>query len=177
MKIKIGDKVWHACCGTKQIKVECPICYGKLAVTLILGNGDKVELPCDYCGKGYGYPQGVVTEWEYIAEPEQREITNIRCEITGTGEKREYLSGHYILYPDIIFPTREDALGKCEEIKKKLEHEQETQAKHIKGNVNKTYSWNAGYHMRIVKKAKIDIEYHSKKAIICKSKAKEKNDD
>jgi len=65
---KIGDVVYFASAGQRQVDIPCPVCFGKREVTLILGNGDSVELPCDYCGKGYDGPRGYVLEYEYAAK-------------------------------------------------------------------------------------------------------------
>lgn len=169
----VGDVVWWARCGQVHVSKPCTICFGKLQVTLILGNGDSVILPCNYCGHGIDPPTGIVKEWEYVAEPRQVTIDYVNISVTAEGQKREYRSTHYMYEEGLIFDTKEEALLKCEEIKESLRKEQEGSAYHLKANIKKTYSWNAGYHLKCVRRAEQDIEHHRKKAILCKAKAKE----
>jgi hypothetical protein len=56
-KFAIGQRVWAACYNPRQVEVVCPVCYGKLAVVVELGDGTRIETPCDYCGKGWQVPQ------------------------------------------------------------------------------------------------------------------------
>ncbi len=53
-KFKVGDTVWVAKCRYEPVQKLCPTCFGKKEVTLILGNGDSVILPCN-SDLGYGY--------------------------------------------------------------------------------------------------------------------------
>jgi len=171
-KYKVGDVVWVASFEHTKKTKPCPVCFGELKITLILGNGDQVVLPCDYCGKGYDGPKGYVSDYEYIADAKKEVITAVNITQTAAGEKIEYRSKHYILYPDKILDTEKDAIQRSNELAAEYKKERETQARHIKNNTNKTYSWNAGYHMRAVKQAKHDLEYHEKMATICKQRSK-----
>jgi len=170
-KYKVGDKVWWAHCGNTLVKEPCPVCYGKKQVVLVLGNDDTVTLDCDYCGKGYEGPRGYVMEYRWVAEPELITITEV--EISDSlehGETIKYRTNYYSIKNCDIFDTREEALVRCEVIAKELAEQQSTRAEHIKANVKKTFSWNAGYHMRVVKRAQKDIEYHQAKAVLCKQR-------
>jgi len=169
---KIGDQVWVARAGNEKITKTCPICFGKLKVKLTLGDDSEYELPCDYCGKGFDGPTGVVHEYEYRAEPKLYTITKVSVETTEKGIEREYQSDCWVLHEDMVFSTREEALSMCEEIKRGRELEQITRAEYIKKDKNKSYAWNAGYHMREAKRKRKDAEYHEKMAVICKEKAK-----
>jgi hypothetical protein len=40
---KIGDTVWVPDCGNRQKQIPCPVCFGKLRVTIILGNEETVN--------------------------------------------------------------------------------------------------------------------------------------
>jgi len=170
-KYQIGDKVWVAYCGNSLVKTPCPVCFGELVVTLILGNKDTVELPCDYCGKGYNAPVGYTQEYEYTANPVLETILGMKINITTTGEEIEYQTAFgRIIYPDIIFESHEEALKKCQNIKSELETENNKRVEYIKYNTKKTFSWNAGYHLSCAKKCRKDAEYHDKKALLCKSR-------
>jgi hypothetical protein len=51
--------------------------------------------------------------------------------------------------------------------------EQSTRAEYLKKNMNKKYSWNAGYHLKEAKRSEEQAAYHRKKAMLCKAKAKD----
>lgn len=172
----IGDTVYYAAAGNKRIDIPCPICFGKRQVTLILGNGDSVELPCQYCGNGFDTPRGYIEEYEYIAEASPFLITGISINTTESGEKREYRSGsdncYHNLHEDKCFATIEEALQAAISVKETMENEQKTRTEYIKKDKQKSFAWNAGYHMREAKRNRKDAEYHEEKAILCKAKDK-----
>ena len=168
----VGDKVWWAKCGNRDVKKPCPICFGKKQVTLILGNDDTVILPCNYCMIGYEGPFGYIEETKYIAKPKYISITGVNIEKTSDGDKIEYRYGSYILYENRVFDNKEDALICCEGIKKQVEAEQRTRTEHIKADKKKSYSWNAGYHFSEVKRYEEKAAYHRDMAKICKGKAR-----
>ena len=172
---QVGDKVWWAKCGREGVTVPCPVCFGKREVTLILGNDDTVTLPCDYCGKGFRAPTGTVTEYKYIAEPQEVTITAIQTETNAKGSEHRYYFDTFSLDNDVICETEEEAKAKCAEIAEKRRIDAETRAENIKHSQAKSYAWNAGYHMREAKRAEKAIEYHKKMAVICKARSKDRD--
>ena len=178
-RYNVGDQVWWARCGTRQVTKTCPVCFGKLKVTLILGNDDTVILPCDYCGKGYEGPRGTVEEYEYLAEPEQTAIITVNTHESADGEKLEYhtVGGYYHDDGADLYNTREDAVAICTEIVQRKTLEESTRVESLKKHLNKNYSWNAGYHMRYAARYERDALYHKEKAVLCKARAKENKSD
>ena len=178
---KIGDSIWYAHFN-KSVSVtqKCPVCFGNLEVILILGDETHVKLPCNYCGHGYEEPSGFVKEHERVIKTEHRTIDRIDSQNIEGKESFEYFytgysDGHsYASRLDIdrIFSSEAEANAKCKELIEEDEKQEFESAKYLKHNDQKSYSWNAGYHMRIVKTAKKDIEYHTRKAEICKQRAK-----
>jgi len=166
-----GDRVWHAECGIKQVEKNCPVCYGKREVTLILGNDDRVVMPCNYCAPGYESPRGYITEYEYRAEPQQITITEVEVTQTTTGEKRKYRSKCYGYDNEDLFATYDEALERCRKVKDEREKEQTTQAKYLKKSKTASYSWNAGYHLKEARRIEKTVAYHKKMAVLCKAKA------
>ena len=108
-RFNVGDIVWFAKCGNSFIHKTCTVCYGKLEVEVILGNGDTVKIPCSFCGKGYEAPCGTVTEYEWVSAPETIQIDQVNCSIDAKGETVEYQRGCSILYADRLFETKEEA--------------------------------------------------------------------
>lgn len=169
-KYNVGDKVWYAYYEHTQVQKPCPVCFGNKEVTLILGNRDKVLLPCDYCGHGFEPARGYVTKYEYVAKAEIFFITRIQSETDKVGEKRRYYSGNSYAEVQDLFDTEEQALVRCAEKVRQQEIEQTTRAYNIKANTLKSYAWNAGYHLSQARRHKKDAEYHDKMAVLCEEK-------
>jgi len=172
-KWNIGDIVWEANYGTTKVQRPCPVCCGKLEVTLILGNDERVVLPCEYCGHGMSEPRGYLVDYERIAQAKPRTIAAIESTITSEGAEYEYRTaeGHRFHAED-IYATEAEAIVRAEQMAEKAKADEDTRAFYLKQNKNKTYAWNAGYHMDRVERAKKDIEYHTRKAQICQEKSK-----
>jgi hypothetical protein len=173
-KFKVGDRPWRAEVGNKQVAKPCPVCVGTKQVTLILGTGESCILPCEYCGKGYEGPRGEVQEYELFSGAVQVTVVEIRTSQTSLGEETEYIFGdHHVEKEDGLFSTREEAVAACAERCAKLDEEHRTRAEYIKKNQAKSYSWNAGYHLREAKQEEESAARHRERAILCKAKAKE----
>lgn len=168
---KVGDKVYHAWTGIKEISRPCPICFGKRKVTLILGNEDTVILDCSYCSRGYESSSGLEYFNEHIVEVKPETITEVRIEENEKGRKIGYLSNNYILQPEDTFDNEEDA--RLRSLQLVIDRNKaDMLALAQKEKVDRSYAWNAGYHLKSAKRAQTDYEYHSKKAVIMESKAK-----
>ena len=61
----IGDTYYLPHHNLTQVTVPCPTCYGTLKVTMILGNGEHVDVVCEGCGKGHEEPRGYIKEYSY----------------------------------------------------------------------------------------------------------------
>jgi len=173
-KFNIGETAWLARCSRQPINKTCPTCYGKKEVTLILGNGDHVILPCMGCAPGFEQPRGYVEEYELSSEPEPFTITGIEIQDDGKEQKVTYRKGCYLADEERLFKTREEAMVKSAEMKAELEKEQKSKAFYIKHDKNKSYSWNAHYHIREAKRHRKDALYHDEMAKICKAKSRDK---
>ena len=171
----VGDKVWWARCGQNQVQRTCIVCYGKKEVTLILGNGEEMVLPCSYCALGFDSSRGFTQEYEFTAEPQLITITSYCSEMTCSGEKREYQHGMYSLYPEQICETQQEAVDKCAKEIEEKEAEQQRRAGCTKSNKTKHFSWDAGYHMKQVTDLERQIEWHKANAQLCRERKQKKS--
>jgi len=175
-RFKKGDTVWAASFHNNYpVLVPCSVCAGTRKVTLILGNGDKVELACDYCGKGNcGIPTGYETEYQPVNEPKAITIDGIEIQLTSKGEKVEYWVGsggcHHIYYDENVFAEYQDALKRGKELKQEWLDAERKQTDWMKGDVRKSFAWNAGYHLREAKRLRREIGYHEERAKLCQAK-------
>jgi len=172
-ELKVGDMAWIGTFENRESTIPCPICAGKLNVTLILGNGDSVILPCDYCGKGYGEPRGVIREYERIPRADVVVIDEVKVTKNSNGTKVEYATtNHSVFAEEELFASREKAIAYAHTLADEQMRKESTRAEYIKKDTNKTYSWNAGYHLCKAKQSHEQAEYHTRMAILCKAKAK-----
>jgi hypothetical protein len=174
-RYKVGDAVWVPRVGQRQVSKVCDICYGKLEVTLILGNGDTCVLPCDACRDGFEGPKGTYRTYEYVADAEVAIITSISTLTTEDGDSVGYCFNNNgcSTAEENVFATKEEALSAAGGIAIKNGIEQEKRADYIKEDKKKSYSWNAGYHLRGAKQARSSMEHHEKMAKLCKARSKE----
>jgi len=168
---KVGDVVWRAACGTEQVRQTCPVCFGKLFVTVILGDDSAVDTPCEYCGKGYDGQKGWVTEWEYVARPAVDTISEVRRTTDESGEHYGYRlsSGHVV---PVVFATIEEAQEAADQARYTHEAEQARRRKEGKEHSARSFSWRVGYHQREVKEATRKLAYHSARVQPCKDMAR-----
>jgi len=179
-QFKVGDRPWWAIYERlTNVEIPCPVCYGTLEVTLVLGNGDEVRLPCDYCGKGYNGPKGYVHEYQAVAKAERVTIGRVTVTETASGQEREYRVAKnvedgscWMPAPEDLFETEAEANARATEKAEADRLEHETCAEYIKKKTHNSFSWNAGYHMREAKRHRHDIEYHERMAVICKARGK-----
>jgi hypothetical protein len=173
----IGKTIFVPIAEQRNSIKQCPICFGSGEVTLLLVNGDSYKLPCDYCGKGFDYPMGTVTEWEFFVGVVARVVNRVDIQNAGSADQKiDLISNYNVSHPETSYWTREEALIAAEALKIERENEEETRTEYLKHNTRKSFSWNAGYHSREVKALEKRIEHHKKKAVLCKAKAKEEKD-
>jgi len=171
---KVGDYVWWASFENTHKTKDCPICYRKRKVTLILGNGDEVELECQNCASGYERAKGYVDAWIYEIKVIQIQIDRVLIEDGLEGKKVEYRYENYCLNDGIVFGLKKDAEKKALELAEAYSKKQQERMETIKKSGFRSYSYKAGYHTKCANKAKKEIEYHENAAKVCKAKAKVK---
>jgi hypothetical protein len=167
---KVGDWVWYATYDSEEIKLPCPVCYGNKVVTVILGNGDEVKVECDYCGKGWQNALGYVTDYQRIPKAEQQRITKRRIEDGRDGEEIEYIVVNRYLKIEQMFDTEQEAYDYAVALAERVTQEQLDKPKY---KAEKSYTWNAGYHLKQAQSKRKEADYHEAKAKVCKSRSKE----
>lgn len=170
---KVGDRVWFAHYGTTQVDKPCPVCYGTKHATLILGNSDKVLLDCDFCAVGFPkQSRGYIHDYELVAKAEPLVITSIEAHIDKVGQSiRCYSGGHFYPLED-LFDTKEEAVARCDEKIQQSMTDNATRASNLKHVQYKSYTWNAGYHLKQAERYAKEAEQHKQKAVLCEAKAK-----
>ena len=169
MVFKMGDKVWYANAGVVEKSVICPECFGKLYLTVILGDDSKVTIDCAGCSRGMQPSTGRISYYEWKVDV--KEVTVERIEIKQDGVTYGFWN-HYCADNDKIFSTKEEAEKRALELVE--EHNKEELEKiYRKEKNNRTWSWNAYYHRDCIRRAEKDLIYHNAKLNAAKLKAKE----
>jgi len=178
--LQVGDEVWCAVHEpSRQVKLPCPVCFGKLQVTLVLGNDDEIVLPCNYCSKGYSDPVGFTVEYEDVTSAVQIRVTSVTTTQTLTGTSYEYRAyrqgweSGWTLDPENIFETEAEAVARAQQIADAYEQEQDRRRGGLKKSAHASFSWNAGYHTKRAKAAREEAERHERLATLCKARARE----
>lgn len=158
---QIGQKIFvveHGACY--QEKVPCPVCFSNLTVTLILGDGTHTPIECDFCGKGFEGPQGVVSRYKPHAEVVEREVAGMERDWDGTWKVQVGTT-----HPELcdIFTDRETA--EAHRDKRFVEAEQQAQrmweSRFDSGK--KAHGWKVGYHQQEIRSHERDIAWHKAK--------------
>ena len=161
-EFNVGDEVFFVNYAKEHVKKECPICFGKMRVALVLGNGDIVETDCNFCERGF-VRYGYVEEYEYVSKITKVRIDKKEIYENEFGKVVEYRYGCYVLDHSNISAIEDEAkvllASKIEKVKKedleRLEYDK-------KQNIRK-YSWHVGYYRRMKREAQEKIDMCDKK--------------
>ena len=161
----IGDVVYSVYAAHSAKKVPCFVCNGQKFITIIDGFGVEVKPQCTYCNEGLGTPpSGFSTEYEYQAIVRSIIIDSVRKNSDGEFEYN---------YSGEVYKTREEAELAGQKLVEANKKDEERRLKFKKEDANKSWSWHVGYHRQNIKKAERDLEHHSEKLGLAKSKVKE----
>ena len=160
---QLGQEVFLARASSySEVMVPCPICFGKLCVTLILGNGEEQPIECDYCGKGYDGPQGVVREYRPVSSVERRMVTGLETD----GENWSFHlsgSGYCTTKDRQLFATAEEAEVRRLELHEEAKQDAERRMESILKGKKKSFTWTVGYHRSQIRDMESRIEWHKKR--------------
>ena len=176
MGFNIGDKVFRGQYAFTEERETCPDCFGKLKLTVILGDDSTVEIPCAGCSVGYDPPRGEVKTRRYKTVVKPHIVTGL----TISGDKTEYqLDGSYgesgsswINSPEeATFATEAEAMEYAES--KRIEREKkENRRLHAKTQDHRSWAWHVTYHRKELKRSEREVERHRIALGIAQSKAK-----
>jgi len=163
----VGDDVWEARCGSKTQTSVCPVCYGKLAVTVTLGNGEFVRVPCDCCGLGYEIPRGEITEHVQTFEPRRATVRGLRIDVgvadqTADSYDLEYGMGFgdKRVQPELVFATEAEAQVQCAVERAKYGDSADRRLRVRRDGSLKRMTWLIGYHKAAAAEGRRRAAYH-----------------
>jgi hypothetical protein len=166
----IGDKVWVARWAKDKQWETCPHCLGNEYLTVIMGDGKQVTTACACCAEGIGKSSGKIAKWDYV--PSADEVVLDGYEVKTTKGKREttYRSGCCGF--DNVFATKEEALAFALAKIEQERAEDKRRMEYNKEKAEKTWAWNATYHIDQIQHFEDQIKYHKSKLAVAESHVK-----
>jgi hypothetical protein len=163
-KFKIGDEVWYPSDCPRQVRVTCPVCFGKLEVTVILGNDTRVMTPCAYCDHGYEGPLGYTLEYENDPKPMRLYVDSIHYKAGLIEYRASSSEGSAYQKEEEFFTSEADCLPLCaQKYAERVQWQKEHEA-HGKNGTVRSVSWQVGHHRQQAKAARWAVEYHEARA-------------
>lgn len=169
MRFGIGQTAYWATWDATESYVTCPDCGGTGRLRVTFHDETQVSIDCQNCGPGYNPPTGRLMV--YDRHPRARLVTITGVEIH-KDETRWRTDQSYLVEDGALFTDEAAALAKAQEIAAEADREQRERVLK-KEKDTRSWAWNATYHRREIKRAKEQIEYHSKKLAVAAVKAKE----
>lgn len=140
------------------VEVPCPICFGKLSVTLILGNGEEQQIECEACGKGCSGPTGLVTSWRPWSKVHAAVVTGLNHD---GSMWRVSVSGHHS--SQYIFADEETAEAFRVTYLEQLSEQARRMDEQNMMRHKKQHAWSARYHREHIARLRQEMEYHEAK--------------
>ncbi len=143
-----------------QVGRPCPVCFGKLSVTIILGNGEQQPIECEMCEAGYLGPRGIVSVGEVSSSVIQATITGLEME--GDDWRISSNIRSYRQNERRFFAEKESA----EQRRIELHSEAEDQAQknfESRFRQGKKHSWSVGYHRNQIRDLERQLGWHREK--------------
>lgn len=154
---QIGDVKWLPVHQPTQVTLPCPVCAGARAVTVVLGDGERVGVLCEACGKGFDGPRGIIQEWEYAPAAARFEIARVRS-MHDDRWSVESTTGGYADFNELV-DTESEALAistrKCAE---QFESNMRSRQRKRKDVANAT--WSIRYHREQIADLQRQIRWH-----------------
>jgi hypothetical protein len=80
-KFNLGDHVWYAGISSGQKQIQCPDCFGKKFLTVILGDDSVVTVECPECRKGYYGSSGTILSYDYETSVELCRVEGVEIKL------------------------------------------------------------------------------------------------
>lgn len=161
----LGQIVWYASASPHGlVEVPCPVCFGKLEVQLVLGNGETQGIACNACERGYSGPTGVLHERAAVSYIKSGPITGMSMR---DGKMRYEVNGWGC---DEIFATEAEAEARREVLHVQAEKEASSINEHCLSRDKKKLTWSVSYHQSCIRDQEKKILWHYEKLRLSREK-------
>ncbi len=161
----IGATMYLPGCGSEQVRVVCPVCFGKLGITVVLGDGEEVGVICDACGLGFNGPRGYIEEW--VQQPKVTPFVIAGIEAYRGGDKPEWTlrsTDETTAYFHELHATEAEALVVAT-ARAKDAHERNMQSRQHKKRDVKRATWTVRYHREQIADLERQLAWHRAKVL------------
>lgn len=159
----IGATMYLPNNGTEQVRIVCPVCFGKLAITVVLGNGEEVGVPCESCGIGFNGPRGYIEEW--VHEPRVAPFVIAELESYRGGDEPEWylrsIDGSAAYWKDLS-ATEAEAMVVAT-ARADAQHERNMETRQHKKRSVKREGWTVRYHREQIESLERQLAWHRAK--------------
>jgi hypothetical protein len=165
-KFNLGEHVWYARIRWLSRQAQCPDCFGKRFLTVILGDDSQVTVECTGCREGCDPPRGTIQSHDFEIDPHFSSIKGIRKDIYEGKPRLEYtMEDCSVLYEENMFETLEEARLRSEVLL--AEHREAEKLRLLKKEKDtRSWAWNASYHRGCIRNAERDLAYHKSKLAV-----------
>lgn len=156
----IGEQLWSTGHGMRTEHVTCPECAGTKVLTLIKGNGERVELNCGYCGTGYDRASGVVpvTIYEHQPTPFVPRRVDMSCGEFTYSEASPEANAYSYTYAKNLYRSREECEAACARLNAERTADDERRALLNLQHKRRALSHSASYWTQQAAKLRKDLE-------------------
>lgn len=160
MPFAIGQTFYLPVNGSTRVQIPCPVCAGSLAVTVILGSGEKVGVPCDACGLGLSGPRGFIHEYQQTPGVVPFTIDRV---LGFRGDEWTVAStdGAEVYFAH-LFTSEADALAESERLVAEHHERNMRTRQHTRSTVQRT-TWSVRYHREQIAELERQILWHKAK--------------
>ena len=143
--------------------VPCPICAGKLSITLTLGDGTSTPVNCEFCAGGFSGPKGYVTKHGPSSHVIVSTVTGMTrgkffddagWHVEGTCHVSERVSAGNVFDNEADAEARRVVLHDAAAEQSRANFE--AQFKRAKGKT----TWTVGYHRSCIKDLERKLTWH-----------------
>ena len=165
-RFNVGDTIYYVESERTTKRVTCPDCFGKLALTVILGDNSQVSIACTGCSAGFNPPRGTVEEYIWNATIKKGTVGGMEI----LGEKISYkvniiwfgddgTVGHSYrtVESNEAFASVEEATPAIVAIVAK-HNEDEAQRLQMKKEPIRTWAWHVTYYRGLIRDAEKTLE-------------------
>jgi len=155
----IGETVWFPGYGSREEWETCPDCAGSKVVTLIQGNGSRVDLACASCALGYEPPRGVIAR--RVSDRRPVPFTCGRVSLDGAKVRYSESPPDATAYASVdaedLFRDHTACLARCAELNEQYAAEEERRLLANLQHNRRDMAWSARYWGRKVRELERDL--------------------
>lgn len=154
----VGTTYYKPINQPENVRIPCPVCNGNKCVTIILGTGEHLDVPCEACGIGFHVSRGFIEEYQYTPRTVPFTLASIEGYAYDEWTLKSELGEQS--YGSSLFEHEADALAAAH---KQADEQQANNARAYSQTKSsaKKMTWSVRYHRSCIKDLERKIAYHN----------------